>query len=90
MHPSHPNEQAPASIHGHEVMRMMLKSGRRYTAESLREAIDAQFGPAALFHTCSAEGLTAAELVAFLAQKGKFVESDDGFTTERARMCDHE
>lgn len=50
------------SIHGHDVLNMMIESGERYTEESLVEAIHARFGEAARFHTCSASEMTAAEL----------------------------
>ena len=42
------------SIHGHEVLNMMLASGERYSIESLEAAIHARFGEQARFHTCSA------------------------------------
>ncbi len=48
-------------------MHMMMESGASYTVASLRAAIEARFGPTARFHTCSAENMTAEELVAFLA-----------------------
>ncbi|MDM7068751.1 YecH family protein, partial [Enterobacter hormaechei] len=68
------------SIHGHDVLNMMIESGERYTKESLVEAIHARFGEAARFHTCSASEMTAAELVAFLAARGKFIPAADGFS----------
>jgi len=77
------------SIHGHEVMHMMMESGAAYTVASLREAIEARFGPTTRFHTCSAENMTAEELVAFLAARGKFVPVGEGFTTGPDRMCSH-
>jgi probable metal-binding protein len=77
----------PDSIHGHEVMQMMLASGQTYTRESLREDIVARFGPDARFHTCSAENLTAEQLIDFLDGRGKFTGGPQGFTTEPARMC---
>ena len=79
----------PDSIHGHEVMHMMMESGASYTVASLRAAIEARFGPTARFHTCSAENMTAEELVAFLAARGKFVPVGEGFTTGPDRMCSH-
>ena len=51
------------SIHGHEVLNMMIESGEQYTHASLEAAIKARFGEQARFHTCSAEGMTAGELV---------------------------
>lgn len=47
------------SIHGHEVLNMMIESGVQYTHTSLEAAIKARFGEQARFHTCSAEGMTA-------------------------------
>ena len=32
------------SIHGHEVMQMMLELGGSFTSESLKQAIEASFG----------------------------------------------
>ncbi len=73
------------SIHGHEVLNMMIES----THASLEAAIKARFGEQARFHTCSAEGMTAGELVAFLAAKGKFIPSKDGFSTDQSKICRH-
>ncbi len=75
------------SIHGHEVLNMMIESGEQYTHASLEAAIKARFGEQARFHTCSAEGMTAGELVAFLAAKGKFIPSKDGFRPIRVRFA---
>ncbi len=77
------------SIHGHAVMEMMLEQGQAYSRESLCQAIIARFGSETRFHTCSAEGLDAAALVAFLADKGKFVESGTGFNTTPEHICAH-
>lgn len=41
------------SIHGHEVLNMMIESGEQYTHTSLEAAIKARFGERARFHTCS-------------------------------------
>ena len=77
-------------VHGHDVMRMMLDNGQSYTKDTLRTAIVDRFGEATRFHTCSAENMTASELVDFLAQRGKFVEVSGGFTTAADKICDHE
>jgi probable metal-binding protein len=79
-----------ASIHGHEVMKKMLESKDPFTAESLEKAIRGWFGPDARFHTCSAENMTAAELVSFLSARNKFVGSAAGFGMRRENICDHE
>ncbi|HDR2893975.1 TPA: YecH family protein [Enterobacter asburiae] len=77
------------SIHGHEVLNMMIESGEQYTEQSLVEAIQARFGEAERFHTCSAEGMTAGELVAFLATRGKFIPAAEGFSTHESKICRH-
>lgn len=76
-------------IHGHEVMSMMLKSGAVYTKESLVAEVVAKFGPEARFYTCSAQDLTADDLVALLDRKGKLVARPGGFQTTPDLMCKH-
>ncbi|MBV8043913.1 YecH family metal-binding protein [Pluralibacter sp.] len=78
-----------SSIHGHEVLQMMIASGESYSVASLEAAIVAQFGAAARFHTCSAENMSAGELVGFLQRKGKFIPVDAGFTTTQEKICRH-
>jgi len=77
------------SIHGHDVLTMMIDSGEQYTEESLVAAITARFGEEARFHTCSAAEMTAAELVVFLAARGKFIPLDSGFSTHESKICRH-
>jgi probable metal-binding protein len=76
-------------IHGHEVIQMMLESGKSYTRASLTTDIVGKFGPNARFYTCSAENLTPEGLIDFLEAKGKFVSRDDGFQTSSDLMCKH-
>ncbi|MCL2308813.1 MAG: YecH family protein [Proteobacteria bacterium] len=77
------------SVHGHEVMEMMITSGKTWTRESLVVAIHQKFGTDARFHTCSADGMTAAELIDFLDARGKFDHCGDGFTTAGSHVCSH-
>lgn len=72
-------------IHAHEILRMM--EGNRYTTASLREAIIEKFGAEARFNTCSAEGMDADAIIEFLAAKGKFKPSEDGFTMDITKVC---
>jgi probable metal-binding protein len=52
--------------------------------------IGAKFGEAARFHTCSAENMTAGELVGFLIARGKFQSSDDqALTLDPSSICRH-
>ncbi len=80
----------PEPIHGHEVLEMMLESGKVYTNDSLRVDIIERFGEKARFYTCSAENLTADELIAFLQARGKFADVTGGFKTDQDKLCDHE
>ena len=74
--------------HGHEVLEMMF--GNSYASkEELVKAIIAKFGADERFYTCSAENLTASELVDFLADRGKFMPSGQGITADRSKMCNH-
>ncbi|MBU1050745.1 YecH family protein [Candidatus Bipolaricaulota bacterium] len=75
------------SIHGHEVMRKMIDSGRVYTEETLQSAITKWFGESARFHTCSAEGMTSAQLIAFLASRRKFYSEGTGFKVDEGEIC---
>lgn len=76
--------------HGHEVLHMM--EGNNYaTKEALVEAIVTRFGADERFYTCSVNNLTAAELVDFLAAKGKFkpTEGKAAFTVDTTKICKH-
>lgn len=76
-------------VHGHEVMQMMIDANRKYTRDSLRADIVKRFGADTRFFTCSASGMTADDLIDFLAARGKFVDSGDGFTTDPDKICQH-
>lgn len=75
--------------HGHEVLHMM--AGNTYESkEALVKAIINKFGEAERFHTCSAEGMTAAQLVDFLEARGKFMPaSSNQFTVDETKICKH-
>jgi probable metal-binding protein len=76
-------------IHGHEVMQIMLQSGKLYTRDSLLKDIVSKFGPDSRFHTCSAENLTPEGIIDFLEAKGKFVSCEGSFQTSPDLMCKH-
>ncbi len=77
------------SIHGHEVMHMMVNSGKSFSRDSLKNAIHEQFGSETRFFTCSAQGMDADQLIGFLENKGKFHPVDGGFTTAPEKICNH-
>lgn len=76
--------------HGHEILNMM--EGNSYTsAQELADAIIAIYGIKERFYTCSAENMTATELVRFLQERGKFKPAgENAFTVDRTKVCDHE
>ncbi|MBL8024472.1 MAG: YecH family protein [Elusimicrobia bacterium] len=78
------------SIHGHDVMRMMVEANRAFTEGQLKEAIAAKFGKDARFHTCSASEMTAEDLIGFLRARSKFIVSDDTVAMKAENICDHE
>jgi len=77
-------------VHGHEVMQMMLESGKAYTRATLLTDIVATFGADSRFCTCSADNLTPEGIIDFLQAKGKLVPCADGFQTSSDLMCKHE
>lgn len=77
------------SIHGHDVMRMMVEANRAFTESQLKEAIAAKFGADARFHTCSASQMMAEDLIVFLRARSKFIVSDDTVAMNPASICNH-
>ena len=75
--------------HGHEVLHMM--EGKAYSSKAeLVDAIIRRFGKEERFFTCSANGLTAAQLVDFLESKGKFKPADaHAFTVDKSKVCNN-
>lgn len=76
-------------VHGHDVIAMMTASAQPYTRESLVAAILERFGADARFFTCSAEGMTAGELIDFLDAREKFLTVPGGFVFNPERACRH-
>ena len=74
-------------LHAHEVLHMM--EGNSYSEASLKEAIIRKFGEEQRFYTCSAEDMDADTLIEFLKMKGKFMPSDEGFTVDVSKVCNH-
>ena len=70
-------------------MQMMLEQGDAYTRDTLRAAIIDRFGEDTRFFTCSAENMTPDELIVFLEERGKFVDTGSGFNTAPDKICDH-
>ena len=77
------------TIHGHDVMQMMIDSDKTYTKESLEKIIIEKFGEDARFYTCSAENMTASEIIDFLDSRGKFEADGVEFKTDPDKICNH-
>ena len=86
---THAPQSAAPEIHGHEVIAMMMTATAPYTRDSLRAAIERQFGASARFYTCSAAGMTPDQLIDFLAERGKFIPHAAGLTIDPSRVCQH-
>jgi probable metal-binding protein len=76
-------------IHGHEVIEMMMTSGKNYSASELILDVEKKYGAEVRFYTCSSENMSAAELVEFLDTKGKFIQKEDGFNFNPEKKCNH-
>lgn len=74
-------------LHAHEVLHMM--KGNSYSESSLKKAIIEKFGEDQRFYTCSAENMDIDELIEFLKMKGKFMSTDEGFTVDITKVCNH-
>lgn len=76
-------------IHAHEILEMMIRTGKKYSNESLSDEIVQEFGIDATFHTCSGHGLDPFEIVQHLWGKGKFTGNPDAFVFLPASRCNH-
>jgi len=76
-------------VHIHEIMSMMIESGKIYSRASLKSAIQEQFGADTSFCTCSMQGLDTEQAIAFMEMRGKFVASEDGLSMPPENRCNH-
>ena len=65
------------SIHGHNVLKLIRELEQAPGRDDILGAINLHFGSEARFHTCSANGLSASELVELFLNKGKLVEEEN-------------
>lgn len=79
----------PDSVHGHDVMALMVAQANPVLKPELIAQIIQTFGEATRYHTCSAENLTAEELISLLLNKGKITESAQGLSLVAGRQCHH-
>ncbi len=68
----------------------MMEGNTYENKESLIKAIKNKFGAEERFYTCSAEDLSAEELIDFLYERNKFRVTENGnFTVNTSQICDH-
>ena len=58
-------------VHGSEVKKMAMASGKSMTRESLHQEIIEKFGEETRFYSCAADNMTANELITFFENNGK-------------------
>lgn len=77
------------SIHGHDVMHIILEKGP-IERQALTQIVQDQFGEFPSFHTCSASGMDLPQLLDFLLQRSKISEGPHGlFMGNGQHTCDH-
>lgn len=74
-------------IHGHEIILLVAGAKRALTHKDLHDEVARRFGAGARFCTCSADGMTLDQLLAFLAERGKVVEQNGRMVADVGRMC---
>ena len=77
------------SIHGHEVMHLIADAKLALSKDGWITEIGRKFGAGARFHTCSAENMSAGELIDFLNSRGKFVVEGDALSLDAGQICQH-
>ena len=76
---------APASHHGHVVLRWLAENPM--TEEALRQRVNEQLGRQARFHTCDKSNLSFDDLLTLLISRQKISRNHEGFCTEPQRIC---
>ena len=77
------------SVHGRNVLKMVLASDRSWPRAELLQAMVNEFGADSEFHTCSVDSLSAEQLLDLFLNKGKLVETAEGLSVDTSKMCSH-
>lgn len=78
-----------AQIHGHEIIDLVSKQPDGLNLAQLTETVAKQFGGMPRFYTCSSEGMTLDELLAFLDERGKVRLQGDSVYPGKSEPCNH-
>lgn len=66
------------SIHGRNVLNLVKEYSEAVKREALNKHLEETFGRDARFHTCSAQDMTASQLLDMFLEKGKLEETSEG------------
>ena len=75
------------NVHGHEILEMIHRAEPAMTRAGVAAEVGRRWGKEARFYTCSAEGMTLDELLAFLLERGKVVEQAGWLATDMSKLC---
>lgn len=75
------------SVHGHELLHMVMDCQEGHTLDSLKALITAKFGEGVKFHTCSLQGMPFEHLLYYLMITGKVVEVEGRLRVNQAMIC---
>jgi probable metal-binding protein len=82
-----PTQTQQPSVHGHELLHMVMDSQEGHTLDSLKAQITAKFGEDVKFHTCSLAGMPFEHLLYYLMITGKIVEIEGKLRVNPAMIC---
>jgi probable metal-binding protein len=79
-----------ATIHGHEILHLIVDADPALTRDRLGQVVERRFGTDCRFHTCSAQGMDLEQLLQFLQDRGKIACVDGTLTADPSRICSHD
>jgi len=76
-------------VHGHEVIALIQTAKPALSRLQLTAAAARRWGTEARYFTCSVQGLTLDELLAFLLSHGKVAEAGGVLVPDMSKVCQH-
>ena len=64
------------SIHGHKVLNLIKSQSQPLSLDQQIESLTDHFGSNSQYHTCSAQGLSAEQLLTLFIEKGKLANNN--------------
>lgn len=78
------------SIHGHEILKMLIGAQDPYTRDRLGSEVKEKFGEQVRFHACQGSDMTLDGLMEYLSVRGKIQEKNGRIYSSVEHVCDHE